>query len=132
VVILRARGPRTTPHLVVGVTGHDAPPRPPRHDAPPRPPRGPRLSYTKRDLITTAERRALDATPFSDGTQGCSGCHTPPPTAGDVARHYLVPDLRDKKPGRMRHQVGRLTAQRQRRARHPPPAARRAPTDATS
>jgi mono/diheme cytochrome c family protein len=130
VVILRARGPRTTPHLVVGVTGHDAPPRPPR---------GPRLSYTKWDLITAAERRALDATPFSDGTQGCSGCHTPPPTAGDVARHYLVPDLRDKKPGRMRHQVGRLTAQRQRRARHPPPAARRpppaarrAPTDATS
>jgi hypothetical protein len=99
VVILRARGPRTTPHLVVGVTGHDAPPRPPRHDAPPRPPRGPRLSYTKWDLITAAERRALDATPFSDGTQGCSGCHTPPPTAGDVARHYLVPDLRYKNLG---------------------------------
>ena len=89
-VILHARGPRTTPHLVVGVTGHDAPPRPPR---------GPRLSYTKWDLITAAERRALDATPFSDGTQGCSGCHTPPPTAGDVARHYLVPDLRDKNLG---------------------------------
>jgi hypothetical protein len=51
------------------------------------------------DLITAAERRALDATPFSDGTQGCSMCHTPPPTAGDVARHYLVPDLRDKNLG---------------------------------
>ena len=48
---------------------------------------------------TAAERRALDATPFSDGTQGCSVCHTPLPTAGDVARHYLVPDLRDKNLG---------------------------------
>ena len=89
-VVLRARGRRTTPRLVVGVTGHDARPRPPR---------GPRPSYTKWDLITAAERRALDATPFSDGTQGCSVCHTPLPTAGDVARHYLVPDLRDKNLG---------------------------------
>ena len=62
-VVLRARGPRTTPRLVVGVTGHDAPPRPPR---------GPRPSSTKGDLITAAERRALDATPLSDGTKGCS------------------------------------------------------------
>jgi hypothetical protein len=51
------------------------------------------------DLITAQERRALDATPFSDGTKGCSGCHTPPPTEGDVARHYLVSDLRDKNLG---------------------------------
>ena len=59
----------------------------------------PRLSYTKWDLITAAERRALDATPFSDGTKGCSVCHTPLPTEGDVARHYLVPDLRYKNLG---------------------------------
>ena len=63
----------------------------------PRPPRGPRPSYT--NLITAAERRALDATPFSDGTKGCAVCHTPLPTEGDVARHYLVPDLRYKNLG---------------------------------
>ena len=89
-VVLRARGRRTTPHLVVGVTGHDA-----------RPPTAARSTSQLHewDLITAAERRALDATPFSDGTQGCSVCHTPPPTAGDVARHYLVPDLRYKNLG---------------------------------
>ena len=63
----------------------------------PRPPRGPRPSYT--NLITAAERRALDATPFSDGATSCSVCHTPLPTEGDVARHYLVPDLRYKNLG---------------------------------
>jgi hypothetical protein len=90
-VVLRARGRRTTPHLVVGVTGHDA-----------RPPTAARSTpqlHEVGDLITAAERRALDATPFSEGTKGCSVCHTPPPTAGDVARHYLVLDLRDKNLG---------------------------------
>ena len=69
-VVLRARGRRTTPHLVVGVT----PTFPTAARSTPQLHEG--------DLITAAERRALDATPFSDGTQGCSGCHTPPPTAG--------------------------------------------------
>ena len=95
-VVLRARGRRrTTPHPVV------TPPcrRSHGHDA--RPPTAARSTSQLHewDLITAAERRALDATPFSDGTQGRSVCHTPPPTAGDVARHYLVPDLRDKNLG---------------------------------
>jgi hypothetical protein len=90
VVVLRARGRRTTPHLVVGVAGHDE-----------RPPSAARSTsqLQKWDLITPQERRALDATAFSDGTKGCSVCHTPLPTEGDFARHYLVPDRRYKNLG---------------------------------
>ena len=51
----------SSPRLVVGVTGHDA-----------RPPTAARSTSQLHewDLITAAERRALDATPFSEGTQG--------------------------------------------------------------
>ena len=101
---------RNRPHQQAPVSGGSpcsrtariGPPCPRNHGsrrATPRPPRGPRPSCTKWDLITPQERRALDATAFSDGTKGCSVCHTPLPTEGDFARHYLVPDRRYKNLG---------------------------------
>ena len=75
-------------------TARTGPPCPRNHGlrrAPP-PAAWPTPRHTKWYLIAPEERRALDATPFSDGTKGCSVCHTPLPTEGAFARHYLVPD----------------------------------------
>ncbi|MDH6462078.1 hypothetical protein M2302_002253 [Micromonospora sp. A200] len=51
------------------------------------------MSTTKWDLISDADRDALDRTPFTrwDGTPGeCSGCGEELPTEGAFARHFLL------------------------------------------
>lgn len=52
---------------------------------------------TKWDLITDADRDALDRTPFTDsaGNPGaCAGCGEALPTEGAFARHFVLTDRR--------------------------------------